>query len=104
MIPQEPMEARSQAERCERRHRALVAQHRLRRHRDQRLAELALELAAKRVEKIRRRRATDDLHVVLAAKLQKALETGRRVLRTLSLVAVRQEADEARHAQPLALA
>ena len=86
------------------RHRALVAQQRLRRHQDQRLADLALQLAAQDVEVVRRRRAVGDLHVVLGAHLQEALEPRRGMLRPLPLVAVRQQADEARHAQPLALA
>ena len=86
------------------RHRALVAQQRLRRHQDQRLADVALQLAAQDVEVVRRRRAVGDLHVVLGAHLQEALEPRRGMLRPLPLVAVRQQADEARHAQPLALA
>ena len=45
-----------------------------------------------------------DLHVVFGAELQEALEPGRGVLRTLAFIAMRQQADEARHAQPLALA
>ena len=77
---------------------------RLRRHQDQRLAEVALQLPAQDVEVVRRRRAVGDLHVVLGAHLQEALEAGGGMLRTLALVAVRQQADEARHAQPLALA
>ena len=56
------------------------------------------------MEEIGRRRAIDDLHVILGAELQEALETSGRVLGPLSFVAVRQEADEPRHAQPLALA
>ena len=56
------------------------------------------------MKEIGRRRAIDDLHVVLGAELQKALEPRRRMLRPLSFVAVRQQADEARHAQPFALA
>ena len=46
----------------------------------------------------------DDLHVVLGAELQIAFEPRRGMLRPLPFVAVRQQADEARHAQPLALA
>src|SRR5690348_12082249 len=49
MIPQQAVEARPRAEGFEVRDRALVAQHRLGRHRDQGLPELALELAAQRV-------------------------------------------------------
>jgi hypothetical protein len=86
------------------RHAALVAQQRLRRHQDQRLAEVALELAAQDVEVVGRRRAVGDLHVVFGTHLQEALETRGGMLRPLALIAVRQQADEARHAQPLALA
>ena len=56
------------------------------------------------MEIVRRRGAVRDLHVVLGAHLQKALEPCRRVLRALALVAVRQQADEPGHAQPFALA
>ncbi len=56
------------------------------------------------MEEVRRRRDVDDLHVVFGAELQIALEPGRGMLRPLAFVAVRQHADEARHAQPLALA
>src|SRR5208337_3755095 len=104
VVEQDAVERRARAEAIQRRHGALVAQHRLRRHRDQRLAERPLQLAAQHVEEIGRRRAVDDLQVVLGAELQIALEPGRRVLRPLSLVAVRQQAYEARHAQPLAFA
>ena len=76
----------------------------LRRHQDQRLADVALQLAAQDVEVVGRRRAVGDLHVVLGAQLQEALEPRRGMLRPLALVAVRQQADEAGHAQPFALA
>src|SRR5271166_195428 len=76
LIPQEPVEARTGTERLERRGGALVAQHRFWRHRDKRLAELPLQLPAQDVEEIRRRRAIDDLHVVLGAKLKVAFEAG----------------------------
>jgi hypothetical protein len=88
----------------QRRHRPLVPQQRFRRHHDQRLAEVAFHLAAQNVEVVRRRGAVGDLHVVFRAHLQEALEPGRGVLRPLAFIAVRQQADEARHAQPLALA
>ena len=81
-----------------------MAQQRLRRHQDQRLAEVALQLPAQDVEIVGRRRAVGDLHVVLGAQLQEALEPGRGMLRPLAFIAVRQQADEAGHAQPLALA
>ena len=86
------------------RHRPLVAQQRLRRHQDQRLAEVALQLPAQDMEIVSRRRDVGDLHVVFGAKLQEALEPGRRMLRSLTFIAVRQQADEPGHSQPLALA
>ncbi len=63
-----------------------------------------LHLPAQRVEEIGRRRRIDDLHVVLGAELQIALEPRRGMFRPLPFVAVRQQADEAGHAQPLAFA
>ena len=97
------MEGRVGAELDELRDRALVAQQRLRRHQDQRLADLALQLPAQDVEVIRRRRAIGDLHVVFGAHLQEALEPRGGMLRALPFIAVRQQADEAGHAQPFAL-
>ena len=104
VVEQDAMEEPSRREPVERRHGALVAQHRLRRHGDQRLAERPFQLASQHVEEVRRRREVDDLHVVFGAELQIAFESGRGVLRTLAFVAVRQQTDEARHTQPLALA
>src|SRR5579863_2804643 len=98
MIPQQAVEARSRAEGLEVRDGALVAQHRLGRHRDQGLAKLALELAPQRMEEIGRRRAYDDLHVVLGAELQIALEPRGGMFRPLTLVPVRQQAYETGHA------
>src|ERR1700684_1166513 len=74
MIPQQAVKARSRSEGFQVGDRALVAQHRLRRHRDQRFAELAFELAPQRVEEICWRRTDNTLHVVLGAELQIALE------------------------------
>src|ERR1700722_3482514 len=74
VIPQQAVKARSRSESFQVRDSALIAQHRLRRHRNQRLAELAFELAPQRVEEICRRRADDDLHIVFAAKLEIALK------------------------------
>ena len=65
------------------------------RHDDQRLAEQADHLPAQQVEDLRRRGRLADLHVVLGAQLQEALEARRRVLRALPLVAVRQQQREA---------
>src|SRR3954452_16572608 len=56
------------------------------------------------MEVARRRARVDDRHVVLGVELEPALEPGRAVLRPLALVAVRQQADQARQAKPLALA
>ena len=81
-----------------------MPQQRLGRHDDQRLAELADHLSAQDVEIVGRGRAVDHLHIVLGAALQVALEAGGGVFRTLALVAVRQQHDEAAHPQPLALA
>src|SRR6202453_1471407 len=97
VIPQQAVKARSRAEGFEVGDSALVAQHRLRRHRDQRFAELAPELAPQRVEEIGRRRADDDLHVVLGAELQIALETGGGMFRSCALIAMRQQTHEALH-------
>ena len=69
-----------------------------------RLADVALQLAAQDVEIIGRRGAVGHLHVVFGAHLQEALKPGRGMLRPLALIAMRQQADEARHAQPFALA
>ena len=81
-----------------------MTKQRFRRHHDQRLAEIPLHLPPEDVEIVRRRGAVGNLHVVFRAHLQEALETGRRVLRSLPLIAVWQQADEARHAKPFALA
>ena len=104
VVLQHAVERRAFGDVVERRDAALVAQQALRRHQDQRLAELALHLTAQDVEVVRRRRAIGDLHVVFGAHLQPALETRGGMLRPLALVAVRQQADEARHAQPFAFA
>src|SRR3954453_19521933 len=68
------MEGRVWTEFVEPRDGALVAQQALRRHQDQRLPDLALELAAQDMEVVRRRRAVGALHIVLAPHLQEALE------------------------------
>ena len=69
-----------------------------------RLAELAQHLPAQDVEIVGRGAAVGHLQIVLGAQLQIALQPGRRVLRPLALVAVRQKHGQARHTQPLALA
>src|SRR5881296_3981270 len=85
----------------ERRDAELVAEQALRAHQHERLPEAPVHLAAQRVEVLRRRGQVADLHVVLGAQLEEALEAGTRVLGPLALVAVRQEEDEAAHALPL---
>jgi hypothetical protein len=86
------------------RHSELVPQQRLGGHDHQRLAEITKQLAAQDVEIIGRRRAIGDLHIVLGAQLQVALEPGRAVLRPLAFIAVGQEHHEAARAQPLGFA
>ena len=83
---------------------ALETQQRFRRHQDQWLADVAPELPPQNVEIVGRRGRDRDLHVVLGTHLQKAFEPRRGVLGPLALVAVRQEAHQPRHAQPLAFA
>jgi hypothetical protein len=104
IVPQQAVERAAGTHLVDLRDHPLAAQQALRRHQDQRLANLALELAAQDVEVVRRRRAVGDLHVVLGGELQVALEARGGMLRPLAFVAVRQQADEARHAQPFALA
>ena len=58
-------------------------------------------LPAQHVEHLRRRRGHADLHVVLGAQLQEALEARRGMLGTLALVAVRQEQRQAATAGPI---
>ena len=62
-----------------------------------------MHLAAEGVEVLRRRGQVADLHVVLGAELEEALEARARVLGALALVAVREEQHEAAHALPLRL-
>ena len=80
-----------------------MTQKRFRRHDDQRLAEVAVDLAAQRVEIIGWRRQVHDLHIVFGAHLQEALKACRTVLRTLAFIAMRQKADETAHPQPFTL-
>ncbi len=86
------------------RDRRRVAEERLGRHHDQRLAEVALHLPAQEVEILRRGRHVRDLDVVLGAGLQEALEPRGRVLRALALVAVGEQQHDAAGALPLRLA
>ena len=86
------------------RDRLLVPEQRLGRHDHQRLAEIAVHLAAQDVEIIGRRGAVRDLHIVLGAELQEALGPRRAVLGPLPFIAVRQQQHEAGGAQPFGLA
>ncbi|GBD41382.1 hypothetical protein HRbin39_00763 [bacterium HR39] len=81
-----------------------MAQQRLGREDDQGFTEVTVQLPPQHVEEVGRSRAVADLHVVLGVELQEALDARRAVLRPLPLVAVRQQAHQPRHAQPLALA
>ncbi len=98
------MEARAGSELLGPADRELVAQQRLGCHQDQRLAEVAVKLSAQDVEVVGGRRAVRNDPVVGPAHLQEPLQPGTGVLRALTFVAVRQQADEARHAQPFGLA
>ncbi|MCY1505896.1 hypothetical protein D9M68_401240 [compost metagenome] len=82
----------------------LVAQQRLRRHHDQRLAQRTDHLAAQHVVDLSRGGRYADLDVLLGAQLQVAFQTRGGVLRTLALVAVRQQHGQAAEALPLDLA
>src|SRR5262245_49177437 len=104
IVPQEAMEARAGAELGQGRDHALVTKQRFRRHQDEGLAELAVELAPQDVKIIRGRGAVRDLPVVLGAELEIALEPRRGMFRPLALIAMRQQEDEPRHAEPFALA
>ena len=75
----------------------------LRREQDQRRVPLGVHLAAQQVEVLRRRRGVADLDVVLGGRGEEALDAGRRVLRALALVAVRQQQHEAVALAPLVL-
>src|SRR3954453_13548881 len=103
-LVEDAVEAAARAHVLERRYAPLVPQQRLRRHDDQRLAEIPVQLPPQGVEVAGQRAGVDDRHVVLGVELEPALEPGRAVLGPLALVAVRQQADQARQAEPLALA
>ncbi len=81
-----------------------MAQQRLRRHHDERLAEVALHLATQNVEVVGRRRDVCHLHIVFRTKLEITFQTRRGVFRPLTFKTMRQKADETRHTQPLAFA
>ena len=81
-----------------------MTQQALRRHDDQRLAIRTQHLPSQHVKHLRRRGWYTDLNIVFSTQLQESLESGRRVLRTLSLVAVWQEQRQATHAAPFCFA
>ena len=72
-------------------------------HHDQRLAEVAPDLAAEQVEVLGGRRGNGDLDVLLGAEREEPFEPGAGVLGPLALVAVRQEHDQAAAPAPLRL-
>ena len=86
------------------RHDFLGAQQRFRGEDDERLAEIAADLAPQGVEIVRRARQVAHLDVVFGAELQIALDPRRGMLGPLPLVTVRQQHDETAHAQPFRLA
>ena len=95
------LESRALGEVGQRRDRELVAQQRFRLEHDQRLAEITMQLAAQRVEVVRRRGQVADVHIAFGTELQIALDARRGVFRALALVAVRQQQHQTGHAQPL---
>ena len=81
-----------------------MAEQRLGRHQDQRLAEIAPHLPPQDVEIIRGRGAIGDLQIVLGAQLQIALEPRGGVFRPLPFEAVGKQHDQSARAQPLGFA
>src|SRR5262249_61604592 len=86
IVPKQAMERRVRPHLAEPRYRAPVPQQRLRRHQDQRLADVALELPAQDVEVVGGRGGVCDLHIGLGAHLQKTLEARRGMFWSLPLV------------------
>src|SRR5262245_20682229 len=78
-----------------------MAEQALRRHDHERLPEATMNLPAQRVEDLGRRRRVHDLTISPGAELEKSLESRARVIRTLALVAVREQQHEPAHALPL---
>ena len=104
VIPQNAVERRSGGEVLDIRDRHFVTQKRFRRHQDERLAVVAVQLAAQDVEVVRRCGAVCHDPVVAAAHLQEAFEAGGGVFRPLSLEAMRQEHHQTGHTEPFRLA
>src|SRR5277367_4592959 len=86
------------------RHHFLSAQQRFRGENHQRLSEIAADLAPQGVKVVGGAGQVAYLDVILGAKLQVALDPGRGMLGPLPLIAVRQQQDEAAHAQPFRFA
>src|SRR3546814_16223664 len=75
--------------------RQLVAQQRLGRHDDQRLAEIAQHLPTQDVEIIGRRRDVADLDIVARAQLKEAFEARPAMFRPLPTITARQPSGRA---------
>ena len=88
---------------ADRRLRRPSPQQRLRGDDEERLANLTMHLTTQQVEVLRGRRGVADLDVVLGAGQQHTLDTGRRVLGALALVAVGEQEHEAAVLLPLVL-
>src|SRR5687767_525816 len=80
-----------------------MAQQALRREHEQRQRVLLEELGlpAQQMEVLRGRRAVHEPQIDTSGRLQNALRSGARMLRALSLVAVREQEDERRLESPL---
>jgi hypothetical protein len=78
-----------------------MPQQRLRRHHDQRLARFVFHLPAQRVEVLGGRRRIDHLHVAFGAQREEPFQPRARVLRSLTLVSVRQQQNESAVLPPL---
>ena len=104
VVPQQAVEGAFAGHLGQRRHRPLVAQQRLRRHQDQRLAEVALHLPAQDVEVVGRRRDSWRPACCLRRRAAGSARGGPRSAPAPGLRSRAAAADEARHAQPLALA
>ncbi len=104
IVPQHAVEGRAVGEILGPADRHRVAQQRLWRHQDQRLAIGPVQLAPQNVEIVRGRRAVRDDPVVFGAKLQKPFQPRAGMFRPLALIAVRQKHHQARHPQPFRFA
>ena len=80
--------------------RQRMAEQALRRHHDKRAHPGPERLAAEQVEVLRRRGAVGHPDVVLRGELEEALEPRARMLRSLALVAVRQQQHQPRAPRP----